>query len=115
MKPIKKNQAHRLGLAVSASFLCFFLFSSCQGFDSEILYKYAQRLHDQGNYKKAISYYEKCVKLDPENAIIHYDLGVAYVDYQQYDKARQQIRTLTKLKRDDLAEELTKVLKRVSF
>jgi Flp pilus assembly protein TadD len=92
--------------------LLMFMISSCscQGFDSEILYKYAERLHNEGRFEKAIQVYKRIVKDDPKNAIVQYDLGVAYVDLGDLENAEKQAQVLLKLEREDLATGIQRLI-----
>lgn len=88
---------------------------SCEGFDSEVLYKYASRQHDEGRYEKAIPIYRKILQGDPKNANVLYDLGTAYVNIGEMEKAEEQRQKLEKLGRKDLAIELGKVIRRAEY
>ena len=99
----------------SRFFICLgllFCFSSCscEGFDSDVLYKYAGREHDKGNFKRAIMIYEKVLKTDSDNAIVVYDLGVAYIDVRNWAAAKKQLYRLRELGRKDLAQQLSRLL-----
>lgn len=88
---------------------------SCKEFNSEVLYKYAGRLQDQGQVKKAVGIYEMILKGDPKNAMVRYDLGVGYCQMQELEKAEAQRQKLLKLGREDLAEELGKIIRRIKY
>ncbi len=58
----------------------------------------ADRLHDkatqraqQGDYRKAIGILERVIKLDPANVAARRNLGMAYVELQETDKARENL------------------------
>ena len=88
---------------------------SCSGFEGQLMYNEAQRAHNQKNFQKAIMIYEKLLKDDPknkihpDNEIIRYDLGVAYLDSGNRRKALEQIKYLKSLKRNDLVGQLEKL------
>jgi len=55
----------------------------------------ADRLHDkatqraqQGDYRKAVKILERVIELDPANVAARRNLGMAYVELQETDKAR---------------------------
>lgn len=95
--------------------LCIIGIASCSGFDDQLMYNDAQRYHNKKDFKTAIMIYEKLLQKDPhnkvhpDNAIISYDLGVAYLDYGNRRKALEQVQYLKSLKRDDLASQLEKL------
>ncbi len=84
----------------------------CQGFDEQLMLNEANRAHDSGNFERAIEIYEKLLARDPENkvypdnALIHYELGVAYLDAKDRMSALRQIEALRRLG----ANEFVKVL-----
>lgn len=92
-----------------------FFLSSCSGFDGQLMYNDAQRAHNKKDFKTAIMIYEKLLekdpqnKINPDNGIIRYDLGVAYLDSGNRMKAFEQVDRLKDLKRNDLAKELEKL------
>jgi tetratricopeptide (TPR) repeat protein len=110
----------RNGFLCLLVFLSFFL-SSCQGFDEQLLYNKASRLHNEGKFEEAIAIYEKLLrddpadKINPDNGIIAYDLGVAYIDSGNTPGAFRQYSYLKKLKRPDLASALDRLIKRAQL
>jgi tetratricopeptide (TPR) repeat protein len=88
---------------------------SCKSFNSEVLYQYAERLHDEGKFDKAIVIYKKIIEHDPKNAIVHYSLGTAYANLRDIKNAQEQKSALVQLGRDDLAVELDKVITRAKY
>jgi len=98
-------------IVVLSLFLC-----SCRGFEEQLMYNKAQRLHDDGKIKEAIVIYEKLLKMDPkdqvipENAIVMYDLAVAYIDIGNRRKAVDLVKKLKRKRRGDLAREVEKLL-----
>jgi len=89
---------------------------SCEGFNEQISYNEAIRAHNKKDFDTAIRLYKKLLaddphnRIHPDNAIIHYDLGVAYLDMKNRREAQKQIEALKKLKRSDLAKELKKLM-----
>lgn len=58
----------------------------------------ADRLHvkaiqraKQGDYRKAIGIWERVIELDPANVEARRNLGMAYVELQETDKARENL------------------------
>ncbi len=49
------------------------------------------------NYDKAISALEKCRKLEPENPVVHFELGKNYLAQKEYKKAYESFERVTKL------------------
>ena len=98
-------------ICFSALILC-----SCKGFEEQLIYNKAQKLHDSGKVSEAIIIYEKLLKSDPENkidpgnAIVMYDLAVAYIDTGKRRKAKDLAEKLKKMRRGDLAREVEKLL-----
>jgi tetratricopeptide (TPR) repeat protein len=85
---------------------------SCEGFGEQILYNKADTAHRNGEYETAIRIYKKLLADDPQdkkvpnNALLHYDLGIAYIDIGNRKKVPKQIEILKKMGREDLAKEL---------
>lgn len=48
--------------------------------------------YDAGKMSVAINNFERAVKLNPNHAIAHYNLGIAYEKNTQYDKAMEEYR-----------------------
>ena len=90
--------------------------TACSGFKEQLIYNYAQRAHNKKEFKTAIRLYKQLLdsdphdKVHPPNAIIRYDLGVAYIDSGNRVKAAAQVKKLKKMKRSDLAKQLEKLL-----
>ena len=51
--------------------------------------------------KKAIEYYDRAIKIDSENALALYNLGLAYSVMGEYGKATTQLRKAKKFSPDD--------------
>lgn len=62
--------------------------------------KYAIELRKLGQYKESLKQYEKCLKIEPESYIIHYNLGKAYFEMGQHRKAQKALENSLKLKPD---------------
>ena len=90
--------------------------SACSGFEEQLIYNDAQRAHNKKKFDLAIQLYQKLLdddpdnKIHPDNANIRYDLGVAYIDIGERQKAQHQVKELRRLKRADLAEQLEKLM-----
>lgn len=68
---------------------------------SEILYQYAilsTQLYDTGTAEKI---FKKVIKMDPENANAHKDLGVIYLNQRLFDYAQDEFDTALKLAPDN--------------
>src|SRR3954452_15892903 len=64
--------------------------------DPALLAQIGNVYYDAQQYKDAINYYEKSVKLDPKNPNVGTDLGTAYYYSGDNDKALQQLNTVLK-------------------
>ena len=58
----------------------------------------ADRLHtkatqraNQGDYRKAVGIWERVIELDPSNVAARRNLGMAYIELQDTDKARENL------------------------
>jgi len=111
---MKKNYI-KFGMVIF-SFLLVLTINACSGFEEQLIYNDAQRAHNKKDFETAIRLYCQLLdedpqdKIHPDNAIIRYDLGVAYIDSKQCSKAKDQIRILKKNKENDLAKELEKLM-----
>lgn len=86
--------------------------TSCsKSLKQDLLYSRAQSLHDQGKYDKAIAVYKKILELEGEHDDVIYDLGVAYADKGDEENARNQVETLRKVGRSDLADILEEAIR----
>ena len=74
--------------------------------------KYAIELRKLGQYKDSLKQYKKCLKIEPESYIIHYNLGKAYFEMQKYGEARKALEDSLRLKPDhERAKKLLAYLK----
>ncbi len=55
--------------------------------DAESLLKQGVKFHDDGEFAKAIEYYEKAALLEPNNSTIDYEMALSYAGLKDYDKA----------------------------
>lgn len=55
--------------------------------DIEKLVNEGIEYHDKGDYTKALEIYKKALKLDPESALIKYEMALSYIENGDYDKA----------------------------
>lgn len=89
----------------------------CQGFDEQLMLNQANRAHDSGDFAKAIRIYEKLLERDPDNkvypdnALIYYELGVAYLDAKDRVSALKQVEALRRLGANDFVKVLEGLLK----
>jgi len=68
---------------------------------SEVLYQYAilsTQLYDTGTAEKI---FKKVIKMNPENAAAHKDLGVIYLNQRLFDYAEDEFKTAMKLAPDN--------------
>ena len=70
---------------------------SCSRLKGATYHKKGSRAHDRGDFDQAITMYQKSIAASPTNPEVEYDLGVAYLDNQNYTKADQQIQKLKKM------------------
>jgi len=98
--------------------LLIVLLFGCKGFDEQLMLNKANRLHDQGKLQEAIAIYNRLLVMDPDNkvhpdnALVAYELGMAYLDAGNRQKALEQVNLLRRLKRADLAQILDEAMKR---
>ena len=55
--------------------------------DAESLLKQGVKFHDDGEFAKAIEYYEKAALLEPNNSTIDYEMALSYAGLKDYVKA----------------------------
>ena len=55
--------------------------------DVEKLFNMGNAYDDEGNYDKAIEYYQKTIELKPDNTEVYNNMGIAYNHKGSYDKA----------------------------
>lgn len=67
------------------SFFCISLISFGQSVDD--LVNKGIKFHDQGKYSEAIVEYEKALKIDPNSALVHYEMGLTYFEQKEYKKS----------------------------
>lgn len=68
---------------------------------SDVLYQYAilsTQLYDTGTAEKI---FKKVIKMEPENATVHKDLGVIYLNQRLFDYAEDEFQTALKLAPND--------------
>ncbi len=73
--------------------------------------KYAIELRKLEQYKESLKQYKKCLRIEPESYILHYNLGRAYFEMQKYGEARKALEDALRLKPDH--EESKKLLAHV--
>lgn len=52
--------------------------------------------YEEGKYEKALSQYEKALKIDKENAGAMYNIGLVYKDMKKYGEAEKELQVLLK-------------------
>lgn len=55
--------------------------------DIENLVKEGIELHDNGNYEKAIETYKKALEIDPNSALVNYEIALSYFSKGNYEAA----------------------------
>lgn len=66
---------------------------------SQVRYELGKALLEQGNFARAVSNLEIAVKLEPENALFHYELGRAYITAGRHEDGKRETETFNKLKK----------------
>lgn len=66
---------------------------------SQVRYELGKALLEQGNFARAVSNLEIAVKLEPENALFHYELGRAYIAAGRHEDGKRENETFNKLKK----------------
>ena len=59
--------------------------------EAERLHSKATQRAKQGDYRKAVGIWERVIELDPANVEARRNLGMAYVELQETDKAREHL------------------------
>ncbi len=83
---------------------------SCTKLKTTLLEAQAMTAYNQGNIDRAIELYKKLVEINPTNGQYHWGLGTAYFSAGKPDNARWEVMQLRKLNRDDLADDLERLL-----
>jgi tetratricopeptide (TPR) repeat protein len=55
--------------------------------DAEGWFEKGNELSQQGQFKEAITAYQKSVEQNPKSPVAHYNLGIAYKNLQEFEKA----------------------------
>ncbi len=63
--------------------LLFYLVPSAYAQTAETFNKLGDVKYEQGNYKEAIEYYSKAIKINPKYAAAHYNRGLAKIQRGQ--------------------------------
>lgn len=66
---------------------------------SQVRYELGKALLQQGNFAGAVSNLEIAVKLEPENALFHYELGRAYTAAGRHEDGKRENETFNRLKK----------------
>jgi len=69
----------------------------------ELYYALGKALLQQGNFAGAVSNLEMAVKLEPENALYHYELGRAYTAAGRREEGKRENDTFNRLKKQTVA------------
>ena len=59
--------------------------------EADRLHKKAIQRAEQGDYRKAIGIWERVIELDPANVAARRNLGMAYVELRETEKARENL------------------------
>jgi len=60
-------------------------------------FREGKKLHDQGHYPEAISYFEKAVRADKDYADAYFSMGVTYYKMGQHEKAVEAFRKVLRI------------------
>jgi two-component system chemotaxis response regulator CheY len=66
-----------------------------------IFNNYAVALRQAEMFEEAMDIYLKCLKIDPDSDVLHYNLAVLYIKRNMIDKAKQALSSATKLNPDN--------------
>ena len=99
----------KISILLLLSILAFSM-SSCEKIKTHILTIQADAAYNQGNADKAIKLYRQIIINDPKNANAHWYLGLSYFSKSNKFGALRQVSELRKLGKDDLADELDKLI-----
>jgi tetratricopeptide (TPR) repeat protein len=95
---------------LSLSILSFLLLAACSTTSTSKLEREKEALeflksggnyYKDGKYKKAVNSYKWSIELMPDNAVSHYNLGVAYERLNMYDEAIESYRKAFKINNED--------------
>ena len=93
----------------------FFLIPFLYGCNNAKIYwltEKAKEAHDDGNNQKAIELYKKVIELEPNNPNNYWELGIAYLDSGEEEKANEVIAQLRKLGHDDYADKMEELIRK---
>ena len=70
--------------------------------------------YKKGSYLNAIAEFQDSLEIEPDNAVINYHLGLAYLENEQRDAAREYLEKALKVDQDfEGAEEARKALEEI--
>ncbi len=84
--------------------------SSCDQIQKSLDLLQADTAYNQGNYVKAISFYQKLVQNNPQDSELQWKLGIAYYSNNEHSNVEKQIEKLQKLKNQKLADDLKQLI-----
>jgi tetratricopeptide (TPR) repeat protein len=91
----KKMQPQGAEYPVDCYFLRAFQFAPDDGMTHAV---YANHLFTQGKTDEALREFKRAVELEPENATINYNAGLAYIKTKDFDKALKHAKKAYELK-----------------
>ena len=95
-----------IGIVILLQFFC-----GCDQVKSYLWSRQAQEAHSEGEYQKAIDLYKKLIELEPSDPGHYWDLGIAYFDSGNEEKAREQIGKLRKIGQEEYAKRMEEVFR----
>ena len=87
--------------------ICISLLFTCFAFaqeDTESLVRVGIKLHDEGEFIKAIETYKKALAIEPDSPIINYEISLTYMSLKDYENALKYSDIVLKLNKGALIE-----------
>ncbi|HOW35461.1 MAG TPA: tetratricopeptide repeat protein [Candidatus Omnitrophota bacterium] len=91
-------------------FLSVLCFSSCQKLKTSWMMIDAEAAYNQGNAEKSIRIYKKIIEVNPQQADVHWKLGIAYYALGEKLNMEKEILALRKLNEMNMANDLQQLL-----
>lgn len=86
--------------------------SSCDKIQKSFNLLKADTAYNQGNFTKAIFFYQKLIQNNPQDPDLQWKLGIAYYSNGDRANVEKQIKNLRKLKNKKFADDLEQLLSR---
>lgn len=91
-------------------FLSVLCLSSCQKLKTSWMMIDAEAAYNQGNAQKAVDIYKKVIETNPQQADVHWKLGIAYYTLGEKLNMEKEIVILRKFKEMNMANDLQQLL-----